>query len=110
MSAKSEYHLSVIEEFSLFPGGRLKKHGPDSGEEFRDDILIPLFEKYDSLVVDLTGAVTYGSSFLDESFGELGKRYGLDAVEAKLSLIANDDPMLVDTIWEKVRIAAKEYK
>ncbi|TVO70881.1 DUF4325 domain-containing protein [Sedimenticola selenatireducens] len=110
MSTKHDCFYNVAKEFSMFPGGRLKEHGPDSGEEFRDDILIPLFEECDLLTIDLTGTITYGASFLDESFGELGKRYGLAAVKNKLKLIANDDPMLVDTIWEKVRIASKEYK
>lgn len=110
MNIENECHYSVAEQFSRFPGGRLRKHGPVSGEEFRDDFLIPLFEKHDHLTIDLTGAITYGASFLDESFGELGKRYGLEAVKKKLKLIADDDPMLVDTIWEKIRIAAKEYK
>ena len=110
MNMKNDCHYYVVEQFSRFPGGRLKKHGPYSGEEFRDDVLIPLFEKCNSLTIDLTGAITYGASFLDESFGELGKRYGLEKVKQKLTLIAKDDPMLVDTIWEKVSIAAKEHQ
>ena len=110
MNAENECHYNVAEQFSKFPGGRLHKHGPDSGEKFRDEALIPLFEKCESLTIDLTGAITYGSSFLDESFGELGKRYGLEVVKNKLNLISNDDPMLVELIWEKVSIAAKEHK
>jgi hypothetical protein len=110
MNKISDCHYVVAEQFSRFPGGRLRSHGPYSGEEFRDDVLIPLFERCEKLTIDLTDAITYGASFLDESFGELGKRYGLDVVKAKLTLVANDDPMLVASIWEKVRIAAKEHK
>ena len=33
--------LISVSEFSRFPGGRWKKDGPFSGEEFRDTIVIP---------------------------------------------------------------------
>lgn len=109
MNTKQQCRYCIAEQFSKFPGGRLRDHGPFSGEEFREDVLLPLFLNCDTLTIDLTGAITYGASFLDESFGELGKRYGLDAVKNKLRLIAEDDPMLVDSIWEKIKIAAKEH-
>ncbi len=108
MNAERNCTFNIAEEFSRFPGGRLRDHGPFSGEEFREDKLIPLFNECDTLTIDLTGAVTYGASFLDESFGELGKLYGFEAVKSKLILIANDDPMLVGTIWDKISIASKE--
>lgn len=104
----SDCTLNVAAEFSRFPGGRLRKHGPKSGEEFRDDILLPKLRDCEKLTVDLTGAVGYAASFLDESFGELGKRFGLAEVRKRLTLVAKDDPVLVEVIWEKVKRAAQE--
>lgn len=97
-------HYKLASEFSKFPGGRFRVHGPKSGEEFRDDVLLPLLQEFNHITIDLTGASGFGSSFLDESFGELGKRMGLGTVKSRISLIANDDPHLIDRIWEKVRL------
>jgi hypothetical protein len=102
--------FSIAKEFTKFPGGRKRDHGKKSGEEFREDYLLPLFEKCDKLEIDLTGAVGYGASFLDESFGELGKIYGLDAVKNKLHLLVEDDPGLERLIWEKIELGAKDKK
>ena len=66
--------LRVV-EFAKAPGGRFRKDGPNSGEWFRDDILVPQLRKVttknDPLVVELDGAPGYGSSFLEEAFGGL---------------------------------------
>lgn len=101
-------HYRLAEEFSSFPGGRLRKHGPYSGEEFREDVLLPLYESSDKIVIDLTGTVGYGASFLDEAFGELGKLFGFSEVHKKLELRADDDPDIIPMIWAKIKIASEE--
>lgn len=108
MSNKENCNYTVASEFSRFPGGRLRSHGPKSGEEFRDDVLIELYNSCNKLTINLTGAVGYGSSFLDESFGELGKIYGIDAVKDKLTLVADDDPNLISIVWDKVSKGSEE--
>ncbi len=60
-----------IAEFSKFPGGRFKKYGPDSGEEFREKRLIPAIKELkegEKLIIDLSEVYTYAPSFLDEAF------------------------------------------
>ncbi len=54
-----------------FQGPRFKKIGSHSGEEFRDDYLIPWLEKNKNsdLVVDFNGTEVYTPSFLEECFG-----------------------------------------
>jgi hypothetical protein len=54
-----------------YPGHRNKKQSENSGEEFRDDILIPFLKKNKdkNIVIDLSGAIGYPPSFLDEAFG-----------------------------------------
>lgn len=98
----------LASEFSIFPGGRLRIHGPYSGEEFREDVLLPIFKDADKVHIDLSGAVGYGASFLDEAFGELGKIFGFDEVHRKLELLAEDDPDLVPLIWMKIKLASDE--
>ncbi len=61
--------LSVARQFSRFPGGRFKRISDYSGEEFRDDLLLPEIRRGGPVVVDLDGVVGYGSSFLEEVFG-----------------------------------------
>lgn len=65
------YTLSVASQFSRFPGLRFKRLSEFSGEEFRDDLLIPAIRENGKVVVDLDGVVGYGSSFLEEAFGGL---------------------------------------
>ncbi len=60
-----------IAEFSKFPGGRFKKYGPHSGQEFRETVLIPAIKGLkddEKLVIDLSEVYTYAPSFLDEAF------------------------------------------
>lgn len=108
MSNDNAHVFNIAAEFSQFPGGRLKKHGPRSGEEFRDDYLIPLIERHKHLVIDFTGAAGYPASFLDEAFGELGKRYGTSYLKEHVELRASDDPTLVQIVWEKIEAGAAE--
>lgn len=100
----------VVRDFSRYPGGRLKKHGPFSGEEFRVDVLEPALAEFDSIQIDLTGAAGYPASFLDESFGELGHIYGIDELRRRLTFTCEDDPFLIPIIWEKIELASQETK
>lgn len=91
-----------FKEFTKYPGGRLKKHGPFSGEEFRDDVLRPLLLVNDVLNIDLTGVSGFGSSFLDESFGDVGLELGTAESHRRLMIRCDDDPTIIDLIWEKI--------
>jgi len=67
--------VNIAKDFSPYPGGRFREHGPNSGEAFREDILIPKLKEALAndlaLHVVLDGAVGYPSSFLEEAFGGL---------------------------------------
>ena len=108
MNQNDDCFYSIPKEFTRFPGGRLRSHGPKSGEEFREDILLDMYKRCNKITIDLTGAVGYGSSFLDESFGELGKLYGFDEVKSKFVLIADDDPSLITIILDKIKKGSEE--
>ncbi len=75
-----------IVDFSKFPGGRYIKYGPDSGELFRDEWLIPAInklEKGETLEIDLSVVYTYAPSFLDEAFAQIIRRKILSYEEFK---------------------------
>ena len=83
-----------IADFAKFPGPRYKDLGKYSGEEFRDDLLIPaISEKNSNLIVDLDGVFGYGSSFLEEAFGGLVRK-GIDKSIVK-KLVANIKVMII---------------
>lgn len=97
---------NFAKEFTRFPGGRLRKDGPFSGEEFREDVLLPLLEQFQLVKMDLSDTRGFGSSFIDESFGEVAKRLGLERVMRQLEFTVNDDPMLESLVLAKMKKAA----
>jgi hypothetical protein len=64
--------IKIASDFSPTPGGRFRKMGPKSGEEFRD-LLASHLAKNEPVVVVLDGVEGYGSSFLEEAFGGLAR-------------------------------------
>lgn len=91
--------------FTKYPGGRLRAHGPYSGEAFRDDVLFQLLGKNEMVTVDLTGVRGFGSSFLDEAFAEAGKRLGRVEAKRRLHFECADDPALLAMIDAKIEKA-----
>jgi hypothetical protein len=74
-----KYYIKIAEDFSPTLGGRWIKIGPFSGELFYETILK---EKYEEAIkngaklnIYLDGTKGYGSSFLDQSFGELYRKH-----------------------------------
>ena len=71
--------LRIATDFSEIPGGRGRDEGDHSGEEFREEHLEPRFaealERGAILYVDLDGVEGYATSFLEEAFGGLTRKY-----------------------------------
>lgn len=65
--------INIVDDFAESTGGRFKKNGINSGEEFRESILLPkaleTIKLNERLFVDLDGGYGHGSSFLEEAFG-----------------------------------------
>lgn len=80
--------IIYVKNFTLAPGARYRKLGKGSGEEFRDDILVPAFEQDKNLIVDLDGVLGYGSSFLEEAFAGLIRLQKFTLQEIKI-LVSN---------------------
>lgn len=105
---KDSVIYSVANEFSRFPGGRKRKNGKHSGEEFREDVVLPLLDIYEFVTFDLSGSAGYGSGFLDEAFGELGKIFGLRETKRRVKLIASDDEDALAISWLRIEDASNE--
>lgn len=93
--------IKIASDFSQYPGARNREDGQYSGQEFFEDILEPKFnslEEGEMLTIDLDGTEGYATSFLDEAFGGLARKYGKEKVLKKLSFISNEEPYLEDEI------------
>lgn len=109
---KGNFLLSISKNFSRTPGGRFRREGPYSGEEFREDLLIPYFlkakEERVKLVIDLDGCMGYPSSFIDESFGGLARQFSNKNVLDTLNFKSEDQPDLVEIICDVMKSGLKK--
>lgn len=101
----STARISIAKDFSPFPGGRYRKFGPFSGEEFRETKLVPLLRSNDRLVVDLDGVRGAPSSFFDEAFAGLVRCNGFVAAELikKLEFVSEEDPTQIAEIFGYIK-------
>lgn len=97
--------LSIAKNFSEFPAGREPEDGPFSGERFREELLAPLLTNTDDVVeVDLDGTMGYGSSFLEEAFGGLVRKYRLSFPKLKERLRLHDTRVIYEKmVWQYIR-------
>lgn len=84
-----------VAEFSLTPGGRYKHEGKFSGEEYRERFVEPILEAGGSVIIDLDGPEGFQSSFLEELFGGLVRKYG------KVDAMARVSPRAVLKPWRQ---------
>ncbi len=98
--------IDVGTDFSPFPGGRVRLDGPYSGEEFRDDVLVPALRQNDHVQLKIDTVFGYGSSFLEECFGGLVRTAGftLKDLEKRLILIQEKPGFeyYVKDIWQYI--------
>jgi len=79
--------IKIATDFNDAPGGRYRKDGSASGQEFREDFLMPSLK--DGVVqVDLDGTFGYPISFLDEAFRDLG------GYSEKIVFVSEEEPSL----------------
>lgn len=104
--------IVVAQQFSRSPGGRTRDDGPFSGQRFREEFLVPALQDKDSkFEVDLRGALTLGSSFLDEAFGGLVRVHGYGPRELKQRMDVHADiDMYVSKVWSYVDDAGRKER
>jgi len=81
--------INIARDFSKTPFGRFVTDSPYSAERFRKEFLVPAFKSAnDTVSVDFTGiALGIGSSFLEEAFGGLVRREGIEKTSLKKRLV-----------------------
>lgn len=104
--------IKICDDFTDAPGPRFIKQGDYSGEQFRENLLIPKFDeavkKNEKLTIDFDGTFGYPTSFLEEAFGGLKEKYDKDLILNTLVFISNDEPGLIDEV--KGYITSNERK
>ena len=100
--------IRIAKEFSRVPAGRYRNDGPRSGEEFREEYLVPALKKNDKVVVYLDEVEGYGSSFLEEAFGGLVRVDGFtgESLHRLLTLETIDDAWKSE-IWRYIDQSSK---
>lgn len=100
-----------VKDFSITPGSRYRDEGlkAHSGQEFREGFLEPIFENKENdnsiIVVNLDGTIGYGTSWLEEVFGGLARKFGNDLVLSKIHFISDEEPYLIDDVKEYIKNA-----
>lgn len=96
--------IDLARDFTPSPFGRyLSDDRKRSGEVFREQFLIPAFEKGNHVTLLLDGARTIGSSWLEEVFGGLvRKSFEADFLEKHLTIETNRKDY-ENEIWEYIR-------
>jgi hypothetical protein len=104
---KSDLHLSIAKDYSSTPGGRARKDGKHSAEQFYDEYLHAAMHKAVkdnvNLIVDLDGTAGLAGSFLDEAFGRLTVYFSDETINNRLVLISNEEPHLIDDIKSYIK-------
>ncbi len=91
--------IDLANDYSPYPAGRSDLDGPFNGERFRKSVLAPAIReaerRHGTVVVDIDGVRTFGSSFLEEAFGGLIRSEGMSPKRLRESLeIKNSKPFL----------------
>lgn len=93
--------IIISEHFSKTPGARHRTDGDFSGQEFFEGILENTFtglKENETLMIDLDGTDGYATSFLDEAFGGLARKYTKEIVLSKISFKSEEEPYLIEEI------------
>lgn len=98
-----------VTDFSITPGSRHIDEGEYSGQEFRETILEPIFKEAVDLgmkvIIDLDGTIGYGTSWLEEVFGGITRKYSKMLVNKHIEVISNEEPYLKEDINEHIKKA-----
>ena len=103
--------INIAKDFSETPGARSREDGKYSGEEFREEVLLPKFleakEKKEKLLIDFDGGYGYLISFLEEAFGGLARKLGSKEVLQILEFKSDEELALIDRVKTYIENAGK---
>lgn len=97
--------ININKDFSTYPMGRSDEDGPDNGQRFFLQFLLPLISENQPVIVEMDGPRVYGSSFLDEAFHVMPKKHGFNYKQfSKLVTLIARDP-----VYAFYKRAAEQY-
>ena len=72
--------LLRLSDWTRYPAGRYRSDGPYTGEQWREDFLVPALRLAQgppktALEIDLSSVRGWGSSFFEEAFGGLARHH-----------------------------------
>jgi hypothetical protein len=106
ITAQKQLKIVIATDFADDTGARYRKDGPNSGQQFLEDLLRPKFLEAKSsggiLLVDLDGAWGYASSFLSGSFGALASEFGRDVVRKYIALKSDEDAIALKNVNHEI--------
>jgi len=98
--------ITIATDFSNRPGARYRKDGPNSGQQFLEDLLLPAFERAVEggycVLIDLDGAWGYPSSFVSGSFGKLSLEKGAVLVDRHLRFKSEKNKMRLERVKKEI--------
>ncbi|TDE52729.1 STAS-like domain-containing protein [Flavobacterium sp. GT3P67] len=99
--------LVIALEFKDNPGARDREDGPNSGQEFLEDVFLTRFNKAIEedylMLVDLDGVWGYPSSFVSGSFGKLSMERGSEILLKHLRFKSDKNPVRIDKILNEIK-------
>lgn len=104
--------IKISTDFSDIPSGRTIAEGDHSGEEFRDTILIQKYNEAeynnDILEINFDDCYGFGTSFLEEAFGGLVRKYHKHGILNRIKIISTEDETIPGNIKKYIEDAEKE--
>ena len=98
--------IRISRDYSDTLGARNISDGDFSGEDFRENYLLPLYLKAkdsgEKITIDFDGGCGNPVSFVEEAFGGLARKFGSESVLATLEFISNDQEDLVDEVIDYI--------
>lgn len=104
--------IVIAEDFSNAPGARYESEGPNSGEKFRKELLLPNYlaaeKNGEKLEVNFDGCYGFATSFLEESFGGLIRELKKKGILQNILIVSNDDVTVRGLIEKYVKEAEEK--
>lgn len=104
--------IKISSDFSKAPGPRYRSEGSNSGEEFRERILLPALKEAVAskaiLYIDLDDTFGYGTGFLEEAFGGLVRVEGYSRISDRLAFKSMEEPELIAEILSYMKDADEQ--
>lgn len=106
--------IKISSDFTDTPGGRERAEGEYSGEQFREEILVPKYEeaerKGEKLSIDFDDCFGFGTSFLEEAFGGLVREHHKKQILKRIIIISHEDKTIEKNINKYVKAAEKALR